>query len=91
VVLVIADGENNAGNLSRTQLLHELKKLHDPRRPLPIINVGLGPNVNKAELSAISAATGGHAYVALDPTRMQDVFLAALSSLTCVPPHCDKS
>ncbi|MGH3714941.1 MAG: substrate-binding and VWA domain-containing protein [Micromonosporaceae bacterium] len=91
VVLVIADGENNAGNLSRAQLLAELKKLQDPRKPLPIINVGLGPAVNKGELDAISHATGGKAYVARDPTKMQEVFLAALADLTCVPPHCDKA
>ncbi|MGH3739129.1 MAG: substrate-binding and VWA domain-containing protein [Micromonosporaceae bacterium] len=91
VVLVIADGENNAGSLNRAKLLAELKKLQDPKKPLPIINVGLGPAVNTDELNAISAATGGKAYVARDPSKMQEVFLAALAHLTCVPPHCDKS
>ena len=91
VVLMIADGENNAGQLSRQQLLTKLKKLQDPKRPLPIINIGLGPGVNKAELDAISNATGGQAFVAHDPTKMQEVFLAALAKLTCVEPHCEEN
>ncbi|MQA26917.1 MAG: VWA domain-containing protein [Micromonosporaceae bacterium] len=91
VVLVIADGENNAGQLSREQLLAKLKKLRDPKRPLAIINIGLGPGVNKAELDAISKGTGGQAFVARDPTKMQEVFLSALAKLTCVPPHCENT
>ncbi|MGH3657792.1 MAG: substrate-binding and VWA domain-containing protein, partial [Micromonosporaceae bacterium] len=46
VVLIIADGENNTGTMSREQLLAKLKKRQDPDKPLPIINIGLGPQVN---------------------------------------------
>lgn len=89
VVVVLTDGRNEDPNgISRDQLLGELGALQDPRRPVAIVGIGIGPDIDEAELRAISEATGGQAFTTPDPTKISDVFYAALSRLLCVPPTC---
>jgi hypothetical protein len=89
VVIVLTDGKNEDRNgISREKLLEELGKLQDPKRPLPMIGIGIGPDIDPAELQAITRATGGDAYTTPDPTKIVDVFYAALSKLVCLPPDC---
>lgn len=91
VVVLLTDGRNddNGQGVNRKQLLAELAKAQDPRKPLPIIGIGIGPDIDLGELNEISAATGGKAYAAPDPTKIPDVFYAALSTMLCQPPSCD--
>lgn len=89
LVVVMTDGsDDNADGLTRAELLAELEKLQDPRRPLPIIGIGLGPNVDVTELNQIAAATGGRAYTTSNPARISEVFYKALSRVVCQPPAC---
>jgi hypothetical protein len=89
VVIVLTDGKNEDGNgISRDSLLAELGKLQDPRRPILIVGIGIGPDVDAAELQAISGATGGKAFTTEDPTKIGDIFYAALSKVLCQPPQC---
>jgi ABC-type molybdate transport system substrate-binding protein len=88
-VVVMTDGkDDNASDISRAQLLTELRKLQNPRRPLKLIGIGIGPDADKAELTAIAKATGGQAFLAANPTKIGDVFYAALSLMLCQPPAC---
>ena len=88
----MTDGkDDNASDVSREQLLAELGKLQNPRRPLKIIGIGIGPDVDAAELTAIAGATGGQAFIAQDPSRIGDVFYAALSDMLCQPPSCQQN
>jgi len=88
-VVVLTDGkDDNASDITRDRLLTELGQMQDPRRPLKGIGIGIGPDVDRAELTAIAKATGGQAYIATDPTKIGDVFLAALSLMLCQPPTC---
>ncbi|HEX6075467.1 MAG TPA: substrate-binding domain-containing protein [Micromonosporaceae bacterium] len=83
VVLLLTDGQNeDANGISRQALLSQLKKLADPRKPVAIINIGIGPDVDRGELKSISDVTAGHSFVTRDPTKIGDVFLAALAVLT---------
>jgi len=83
VVLLLTDGQNeDANGIGREALLSQLKKLADPRKPVAIINIGIGPDVDRSELKSISGVTGGHTFVTRDPTKIGDVFLAALAVLT---------
>ena len=91
VVLLLTDGQNEDDGISRSQLIAQLKKLSDPRKPVAIVNIGIGPGVDENELRSISSVTGGDTFVTRDPSKIADVFLAALSKLTCVPPHCGNS
>ncbi|MPZ82433.1 MAG: VWA domain-containing protein [Actinophytocola sp.] len=89
VVIVLTDGRNEDSNgISREQLLGELATLQDPRRPVQIIGIGIGPDIDDEELQAISGATGGQAFTTPDPTKIGDIFYAALSRLLCQPPTC---
>ncbi|WP_245573834.1 substrate-binding and VWA domain-containing protein [Amycolatopsis nigrescens] len=89
VVVVLTDGRNeDPGGISREGLLAELAGLHDPRRPVSIIGIGIGPDIDPAELDAITTPTGGKAFTTPDPTKIGDVFYAALGKLACQPPSC---
>ncbi|WP_439381961.1 substrate-binding domain-containing protein [Amycolatopsis lexingtonensis] len=82
LVIVMTDGRNeDPHSISRPDLLAELAKLQDPRRPIPLIGVGVGPDADKPELDQITAATGGQAFVAPDPAKITDVFFGALSRI----------
>lgn len=88
-VVVLTDGRNeDANGISREELLAELGSLQDPRRPVVIVGIGIGPDIDDAELTAIAQATGGQAFTTPDPTKIGDIFYAALSKLLCQPPAC---
>lgn len=89
-VILLTDGRNDdANSISRDQLLAELQQLQDPQRPVRIVGIGIGPDIDVGELQAIAGATGGQAFTTADPTKIGDVFYGALSLLLCQPPECD--
>ena len=89
VLVVLTDGrDDDVSSINRQQLVDELTRLQDPKRPTRIIFVGIGPDVDAAELDQIASATGGRAFTTPDPAGIRDVFAKALAELTCVPPEC---
>jgi hypothetical protein len=89
VVIVMTDGRNDDNNgISRDVLLAELAKLQDPRRPILIVGIGIGPDIDVGELQAISGASGGQAFTTPDPNQIGSIFYAALSKVLCQPPNC---
>ncbi|RZQ59891.1 VWA domain-containing protein [Amycolatopsis suaedae] len=83
LVIVMTDGRNeDPASIARADLLAELTRLRDPRRPLPVIGIGLGPDIDVAELTEISRATGGQAFTTADPARIGEVFFAALNAMS---------
>ncbi|MBP2329973.1 hypothetical protein JOF56_010358 [Kibdelosporangium banguiense] len=83
LVVVLTDGRNDddGKGISQQQLLEELAKLQDPKRPLQILGIGIGPDIDPVELRTITHATGGEAYPTPDPTKITDTFYAALGRL----------
>jgi extracellular solute-binding protein/von Willebrand factor type A domain-containing protein len=80
LVLVLTDGRNqDKKSIDRATLVAELAKLQDPNRPLPIVFIGIGPDVDTAELNAIAKPTGGQVFATADPNKINDIFFAALS------------
>nr|WP_042190565.1 substrate-binding and VWA domain-containing protein [Kibdelosporangium sp. MJ126-NF4]CEL19433.1 hypothetical protein [Kibdelosporangium sp. MJ126-NF4]CTQ94768.1 hypothetical protein [Kibdelosporangium sp. MJ126-NF4] len=81
LVLILTDGKNDddGRGISRDALLTELGKMQDPNRPLPIVFIGIGPDVDVDELNAMSKATGGQTFSTADPTKINEIFFAALS------------
>jgi hypothetical protein len=80
-VLLFTDGKNDdPGSLSLAQTVATLKGTRDPARPVRIIALGMGPDVDLSELQALAGATGGQAYVAKNPQDLQVVFINALQS-----------
>jgi hypothetical protein len=81
VILMLTDGDNdNPGGLELDQLLSEIEGISSASRPIPIITIAFGPDVQNLEpLQEIAAATGGAAYMTEDPTEIGDIFLQAFS------------
>jgi ABC-type molybdate transport system substrate-binding protein len=91
LVVVLTDGQNeDRDGISLDRLRQELGKLQDPRKPLLVIGIGIGPDIDTTELQAVSAATGGESFATADPRKISDVFYQALSKLICQPPTCKK-
>ncbi len=81
-LILFTDGQNdNASGITRAKLIGELKKLEDPRRPVRLVIIGIGDEVDRNELEAITSATStGGVFIAEDPAKMSDIFLQAISS-----------
>jgi von Willebrand factor type A domain len=85
-ILVLTDGRNeDANGISDEDLLHTLRAEADPSRPVSIIPIGMGPDVDLPALQKIAAATGGKAYLARNPADIRDVFLDAIVERRCHP------
>lgn len=86
VVVILTDGRNEDPNgINRTKLLAELATLQDPNRPLPIIGMGFGPDIDLDELKELAKATGGLAVPIPDASRMAEAFYATLGKLLAPP------
>lgn len=81
VILMLTDGDNdNPGGLGLDELMSQIDSLASPSRPIPIITIAFGPDVQNLEpLQEIAAATGGAAYMTEDPTEIGEIFLQAFS------------
>jgi hypothetical protein len=80
-VILFTDGKNQDDEgLSRGQLITELKKTVDPKRPVRMIIIGIGDEVDPEELKSITDATGGGVFTAEDPAKIGEIFLEAISS-----------
>ncbi|MFE9242377.1 substrate-binding and VWA domain-containing protein [Nocardiopsis sp. NPDC006938] len=81
VILMLTDGDNdNPGGMELDELMSQLESMASPSRPIPIITIAFGPDVQNLEpLQRIAAATGGAAYMTEDPTEIGDIFLQAFS------------
>lgn len=81
VILMMTDGDNdNPGGMELDELLTQIEELASPSRPIPIITIAFGPDVQNLEpLQEIAAATGGAAYMTEDPMEIGDIFIKAFS------------
>ncbi len=80
-VLLFTDGKNDdPGSPTLAEAVQALKAGQDDSRPVRIIALGIGPEANIDELSALAGATGGTAYVARNPSDLKTVFIDALQS-----------
>lgn len=81
-VVLLTDGRNDdAGSISRDRLLSTLRSEYDPSRPVHLITIGYGADVDMGALTAIARATHGTATAAGDPRDIDRVLFQALSSL----------
>lgn len=85
-VVILTDGRNeDPDGLDHEVLLRTLRAEADPARPVPIIAIGMGPDVDFTALQQIAVATGGKAYLASEPTDIRGVFLDAIIERRCRP------
>ncbi|GAA0797220.1 VWA domain-containing protein [Spirilliplanes yamanashiensis] len=80
-VILFTDGKNeDADSISRGALISELTKIKDPNRPVRVVIIGIGGEVDRKELEAIAEPTGGGVFTVEDPARMGEIFLEAIST-----------
>lgn len=81
-VILFTDGKNdNPGGITQATLVSQLKKLNDPKRPVRVVIVGIGNEVDEGELQTITNATpAGGVFVAEDPARIGEIFLEAIAN-----------
>ena len=80
-VIIFTDGKNEDDEgLTQAQLVSSLKATVDPKRPVRMIIIGIGTEVDPQELKVITDATGGGVFTTEDPAKMGEIFLEAISS-----------
>ncbi|MCO8276112.1 substrate-binding and VWA domain-containing protein [Actinoplanes sp. TRM 88003] len=83
LVVVLTDGEDGESTfkMTQSQFMTKLAAEQDPSRPVPVLALGYGPDVDMQALTAMSEATGGKAFPATDPADLSSAiakaFLAA--------------
>ena len=79
-VIIMTDGQqDNPGGMTLDQLVAELTKVADPKRPVELIAIGIGTDVSKPELTRITQTTGGGTFIATDPSKIGEIFLQAIA------------
>jgi hypothetical protein len=83
-VILFTDGQNkNPDGIGRSELISKLTQLNDPDRPVRMVIIGIGDEVDRGELEQITGATSaGGVFIAEDPARISEIFLQAISSRT---------
>lgn len=81
-VVVVTDGADNGSAMSKDELLAVLSNENDPSKPVRIVTIGLGEDVDTATLEQIAAATGGVSYRTSDPLDITELVLTALADRT---------
>jgi hypothetical protein len=83
VVVVLTDGDNDdPAGIGREELVRRLTADADPARPVPVIGLAIGRDVDPSPLAEIARVTGGRSFVVSDPARIGNVFFAALGALS---------
>ncbi|MFF1694889.1 substrate-binding domain-containing protein [Streptomyces sp. NPDC058257] len=78
-LVVLTDGANqDPGSLSRSNLIAQLENLSDPKHPVPLIAIAVGPDADKEEVVQIAEATGGSGHQVDDPAQIHAVILKAI-------------
>ncbi|BCL13588.1 hypothetical protein GCM10017556_13270 [Micromonospora sagamiensis] len=79
-LVLFTDGKNeDADGISQRELLAELARIADPERPVQVVIIGIGGDVSRTELEAITKVTGGGVFVTEDPNRIGEIFLRAVA------------
>jgi Ca-activated chloride channel family protein len=79
LVVIMTDGRNEIDyGLSRGDFLNALRAEVDPSKPVQILSIAFGKQAAVGDLQEMSKITGGKSFVAVTPSDIQKVFLAAL-------------
>ncbi|MDL4820212.1 substrate-binding and VWA domain-containing protein [Actinomadura opuntiae] len=85
-VLLFTDGRNDdPGGPSLDRTVAALRAERRATRPVQIIVIGFGPDVDTAELRRLAGATGGSVYTARAPQDILRIFGEATARRLCAP------
>ncbi|GAA2605306.1 substrate-binding domain-containing protein [Streptomyces tubercidicus] len=78
-LVILTDGTNDdAHGIGLDALVSKLEKLSDPKRPVPLIALAIGPEADTSALHRIVAPTGGSTHRVSDPSQIHQVMLKAI-------------
>lgn len=79
-VVLFTDGTNeNDPSMSLDQAVAQLTAMHDPKHPVQLIAIGIGPTADLEGLQALTAPTGGKAYRANTANQLRQVLFESLA------------
>jgi Ca-activated chloride channel homolog len=79
-LVIMTDGENDDDNgITLPVLLAELKKVMDPAKPIQVVLIGMGATTGQAEMKQVTDTTGGGTFLALDPAKIGQILIQAIS------------
>jgi Ca-activated chloride channel homolog len=82
-VVVISDGKNeDPDSITLDQLLAQLRRLHDPARPVHLVTLAYGTGADQAALAEVAKVTDGLQFSSPDPRSIGKVFVTAVAALT---------
>lgn len=84
-LLVITAGKDDGKGVKLPQLLNTLRNEWNPDKPVQIVVIAFGKDVDRAGLGQIASVTNGSLHEAHEPGEIIDVFLAALARRLCHP------
>jgi hypothetical protein len=80
-LVVFTDGaDDNPGGPTLEQAKAAVAKIHDPRRPVRLILIGIGPELQMPALTEFAAAGGGTAFQMKDPRELPTVLFKVMNS-----------
>jgi Ca-activated chloride channel homolog len=78
-VVLITDGQNeDSEGITLAGLLQTLKAEADPTRPVIMVTIGIGPEVDADALKQMAESAGGYSYAVKDPRDLQKVLFDAV-------------
>ncbi|MER6169717.1 substrate-binding and VWA domain-containing protein [Streptosporangium sp. NPDC001681] len=84
-LLVITAGKDDGKGISGAKLVERLRGEWNPARPVQIVVLAFGTDLDRAALTQITSVTNGSLHVAQRPEEIIDVFLSALARRLCHP------
>ena len=89
-VVILTDGKNEdpGGGLSLDQLMANIRNATDPKKPIAITTIGIGPDVDAKALQQISRSSFSDFYGAASPADMTTVLAKALFDHECTDGVC---
>jgi hypothetical protein len=89
IIVLTAGVENDPSDISAATLLHDLKTLVDPRRPVEILMVVFGVPKDLGDLQRVAKATNGKVWPVTSAAQIPQIFYRAFGRRICQP-HCPK-
>lgn len=77
-LIMVTDGADDHSAISQTTLLQQLRSLTNSDRPVETILIGVGSDVNIAELEQMAQVTGGRALHATTPEKLERLVLDSM-------------
>jgi hypothetical protein len=89
IIVLTAGVENDPSDISAATLLHNLKTLVNPRRPVEILMVVFGVPKDLGELQQVAKLTNGKVWPITSAAQIPQIFYRAFGRRICQP-HCPR-